>query len=191
MAYHLAQINIARLVAPLDDPKIAEFVALLEPINALADDASGFVWRLKSETGNATDIAYNDDPFVIVNVSVWESLDALAPTPTSPITQKCFATAPNGSRRWRSPATASGGFHSATSRALPRAASAWSTIRRMAPRRTPSGSLSTSPSPRTKVFASRPIFLSSFHKRKRPPEESAGRSHSCSRFQKNYRCLPL
>ena len=77
MAYHLAQINIARLVAPLDDPKIAEFVALLEPINALADDTPGFVWRLKSETGNATDIAYNDDPFVIVNMSVWESLDAL------------------------------------------------------------------------------------------------------------------
>ena len=77
MAYHLAQINIARLVAPLDDPKIAEFVALLEPINALADDTPGFVWRLKSETGNATDIAYNDDPFVIANMSVWESLDAL------------------------------------------------------------------------------------------------------------------
>ena len=67
MAHHLAQINIARLVAPLDDPKIAEFVAQLDPINALADEASGFVWRLKSEVGNATDIAYNDDPFVIVN----------------------------------------------------------------------------------------------------------------------------
>jgi len=77
MTHHLAQINIARLVAPLDDPRIAEFVALLEPINALADEASGFVWRLKSESGNATDIAYNDDPFVIVNMSVWESLDAL------------------------------------------------------------------------------------------------------------------
>ena len=77
MTYHLAQINIARLVAPLDDPRIVEFAALLEPINALADEASGFVWRLKSETGNATDIAYNDDPFVIVNMSVWESLEAL------------------------------------------------------------------------------------------------------------------
>jgi hypothetical protein len=77
MTYHLAQINIARLVAPLEDPRIAEFVALLEPINALADEAWGFVWRLKSETGNATDIAYNDDPFIIVNMSVWESLEAL------------------------------------------------------------------------------------------------------------------
>lgn len=77
MTHHLAQINIARLVAPLDDPRIAEFVAQLEPINALADEAPGFVWRLKSESGNATDIAYSDDSFVIVNMSVWESLDAL------------------------------------------------------------------------------------------------------------------
>ncbi len=77
MNYHLAQINIGRLVAPLDDPKIAEFVAQLEPINALADKAPGFVWRLQSESGNATDIAYNDDPFVIVNMSVWESVEAL------------------------------------------------------------------------------------------------------------------
>jgi Domain of unknown function (DUF3291) len=77
MPYHLAQINIGRLIAPIDDPKIAEFVAQLEPINALADAAPGFVWRLKSDSGNATDIAYNDDPFVIVNMSVWESLEAL------------------------------------------------------------------------------------------------------------------
>ena len=77
MNYHLAQINIARLIAPIDDPKIAEFVAQLEPINALADKAPGFVWRLQSSSGNATDIAYNDDPFVIVNMSVWESIGAL------------------------------------------------------------------------------------------------------------------
>src|SRR5436309_5762441 len=77
MIYQLAQINISRLVAPLDDPKIAEFVAQLEPINALADNAPGFVWRLKSESGNATEIAYNDDPFVIVNMSVWESIEPL------------------------------------------------------------------------------------------------------------------
>ena len=56
MTHHLAQINLARLVAPLDDPKISEFVAQLAPINALADEAPGFVWRLKSESGNATGI---------------------------------------------------------------------------------------------------------------------------------------
>jgi len=58
MTYHLAQINIARLIAPLDDPKIAEFVAQLEPINALADKAPGFVWRLQSESGNATQYSF-------------------------------------------------------------------------------------------------------------------------------------
>jgi hypothetical protein len=77
MNYHLAQINISRLLAPLDDPQIAGFVSQLEPINALADSAPGFVWRLKSDSGNATDIAYSDDPFVIVNMSMWESLQAL------------------------------------------------------------------------------------------------------------------
>ena len=77
MLYQLAQINISRLIAPIDDPKIAEFVAQLEPINAMADQAPGFVWRLQSAAGNATDIAYNDDPFVIVNMSVWESAPAL------------------------------------------------------------------------------------------------------------------
>lgn len=77
MDYHLAQINIGRLVAPLDDPRIAEFVAQLDPINALAEESPGFVWRLKSESGNATDIAYNDDPFVIVNMSVWNSVEDL------------------------------------------------------------------------------------------------------------------
>ena len=77
MAHHLAQINIGRLIAPVDDPKIAAFVAQLDSINAVADSYPGFVWRLQSSSGNATDIAYNDDPFVIVNMSVWESLEAL------------------------------------------------------------------------------------------------------------------
>jgi uncharacterized protein DUF3291 len=78
MNYHLAQINIGRLIAPIDDPKIAEFVAQLDPINALADKAPGFVWRLQSASGNATDIAYSDDdPSIMLNMSVWESLEAL------------------------------------------------------------------------------------------------------------------
>src|SRR5260370_3502860 len=77
MNYHLAQINIGRLIAPIDDPQIAEFVARLAPINAIADKAPGFVWRLQSESGNATDIAYNDDPTVMVKLSVLESLEAL------------------------------------------------------------------------------------------------------------------
>jgi hypothetical protein len=77
MNYYLAQINIGRLIAPIDDPKIAEFVGQLDAINALADKTLGFIWRLQSDSGNATDIAYSDDPFVIVNMSVWESIEAL------------------------------------------------------------------------------------------------------------------
>ncbi len=75
--HHLAQINIGRLIAPIDDPQIAEFVAQLDSINQLAEASPGFLWRLKSDEGNATDIPYNDDPFVIVNMSVWESIEAL------------------------------------------------------------------------------------------------------------------
>jgi len=77
MDFHLAQINIGRLVAPIDDPRIADFVAQLGPINALADSAPGFVWRLQSDSGNATDIPFSDDPFVMVNMSVWKSIEAL------------------------------------------------------------------------------------------------------------------
>ena len=77
MNFHLAQINIGRLIAPIDDPKIAGFVAQLDPINALADVAPGFVWRLQSASGNATDVPYSDDPSLIVNMSVWESIEAL------------------------------------------------------------------------------------------------------------------
>ncbi len=78
MTYHLAQINIGRLIAPIDDPKIAEFVAQLEPINALADNAPGFIWRLQSASGNATDIIYDErDRSIFLNMSVWESIGAL------------------------------------------------------------------------------------------------------------------
>lgn len=77
MGWHVAQINIGRLVAPLDDPRISGFVSQLASVNALADVAPGFVWRLQSGSGNATDIVYSDDPFVLVNMSVWESLEAL------------------------------------------------------------------------------------------------------------------
>jgi hypothetical protein len=77
MPHHIAQINIGRLIAPVDDPRIAEFVAQLDPINALADAAPGFAWRLQSASGNATDISYSADPRMAVNMSVWESLEAL------------------------------------------------------------------------------------------------------------------
>jgi len=75
--YYIAQINIGRIVAPIDDPIMAEFVAQLPPINALADESPGFVWRLQTEEGDATSVKVYDDDFVIINMSVWETVDAL------------------------------------------------------------------------------------------------------------------
>jgi heme-degrading monooxygenase HmoA len=78
----LAQVNVARLRAPLDSPLLADFVAALDPVNAAADAAPGFVWRLQTEDGNATSVqAFEWDAAgstgVIVNMSVWESPEAL------------------------------------------------------------------------------------------------------------------
>jgi hypothetical protein len=74
---HLAQVNVARPLEPLTSPLLAEFVAALAPVNALADAAPGFVWRLQTEDGDATAIRLPEDEGLIVNMSVWESLDAL------------------------------------------------------------------------------------------------------------------
>ena len=77
MQYHLAQLNIARGKGLIDDPIMAEFVANLDRINALAESHEGFIWRLKSDSGNATDIQAFDDPHLIVNLSVWKSVETL------------------------------------------------------------------------------------------------------------------
>jgi heme-degrading monooxygenase HmoA len=61
----------------MDGPVMTGFAAALDPINALADDAPGFVWRLQTEDGDATAIRPYDDERVMVNMSVWESLEAL------------------------------------------------------------------------------------------------------------------
>jgi hypothetical protein len=76
--FHIAQVNVGRLRAPVEAPETAEFVAALDPVNALADAAQGFVWRLQTEDGNATAIKLDNDPLYIVNMSVWVSIDALA-----------------------------------------------------------------------------------------------------------------
>ena len=76
--HHLAQVNVGRLRAPVDAPETAAFMAALDPINALADAAPGFVWRLQTDEGNATSVSFNDDPMVIINMSVWESIEALS-----------------------------------------------------------------------------------------------------------------
>lgn len=77
--YHLAQVNVGRLLAPVDDPRIADFRGALDQINALADAQPGFVWRLKGEGDNATDLRPDAaDALQAINASVWESPERLA-----------------------------------------------------------------------------------------------------------------
>jgi hypothetical protein len=75
--FHLAQLNIARMLAPIDDPLMASFSAQLDRINALAEQSPGFVWRLQTEDGDATTIQAFEDPLILVNMSVWESRESL------------------------------------------------------------------------------------------------------------------
>lgn len=74
---HLAELNIARLKYPLDDPRVAEFVDNLDRVNAVAERSEGFVWRLQDDSGDATDIRAFDDAMVIVNMSVWQAPEYL------------------------------------------------------------------------------------------------------------------
>jgi hypothetical protein len=75
--YHVAQYNIARLLEPLDSPRLADFMAALDPLNRLADESPGFVWRHQTADGNSTAIRVRDDHMIIINFSVWESIEAL------------------------------------------------------------------------------------------------------------------
>jgi GNAT superfamily N-acetyltransferase len=74
---NLTQLNIATLRHPIDDPRSADFVDGLAIVNGSGEQSEGYVWRLQSDGGDATDIQVFADPLVIVNLTVWESLDAL------------------------------------------------------------------------------------------------------------------
>ncbi|MGG7575983.1 DUF3291 domain-containing protein [Streptomyces sirii] len=78
-AFHLAQVNIGRIVAPLDGPELADFVAQLPEINALAERSPGFVWRMVDDEGeDATGFRPDErDDMLLINCSVWESVEAL------------------------------------------------------------------------------------------------------------------
>ncbi len=75
--FELAQLNVGRMLAPVDAPEIAGFVAELEPINRLADKSPGFIWRLQTPAGDATAIRPTEDDLFLINMSVWSSLEAL------------------------------------------------------------------------------------------------------------------
>lgn len=76
--YHIAQVNIGRVKAPVEDPIMAGFVARLDEINALAERSPGFVWRLQTSEGNATYFRpYPEDDRILINMSVWETIESL------------------------------------------------------------------------------------------------------------------
>jgi Domain of unknown function (DUF3291) len=77
MPHHIAQLNVGRAVAPLESPQLADFMAWLDAINAIADRSPGFVWRLQGDNGNNTSLKVTDEALFIINMSVWESIDAL------------------------------------------------------------------------------------------------------------------
>ena len=74
---YLAQINVARFRVAPHDPANAEFMAALDEVNAEAEAADGFIWRLVGDGNNATDIRLFADPHLLLNMSVWRDLEAL------------------------------------------------------------------------------------------------------------------
>jgi hypothetical protein len=75
--YHIAQLNVGTVRAPIDSPELAGFMAGIEPVNAIADAAPGFVWRLQDGDGPGATALRPRGPAFMVNMSVWESLEAL------------------------------------------------------------------------------------------------------------------
>lgn len=75
--YYIAQVNIGRIKGPLDGATMSGFVKRLDEINALADRSPGFVWRLQTEEGNATYLRPYEDDRVLLNMSVWQTIEAL------------------------------------------------------------------------------------------------------------------
>lgn len=75
--YALAQANIARALASMDDPIMQDFANALDEINQLAEKTEGFIWRMQDETGNSTNIKIFEDGMLLINMSVWEDADSL------------------------------------------------------------------------------------------------------------------
>ncbi len=77
---HLAELNIGRLIAPTNDPRVAEFMENLDRVNGLGKRMPGFVWMMEGSgepgTGN-TDAHIGDDPQFVANLSVWETPEQL------------------------------------------------------------------------------------------------------------------
>ncbi len=77
MSDPLAHANVARMLGPIEDSIMAGFVERLEPLNLLADESPGFVWRYQTDEGDATEVRVFNDELILFNMSVWESIEAL------------------------------------------------------------------------------------------------------------------
>lgn len=77
MTYHLAQLNVGRMLGERNDPIVADFFSQLDEINALAEQSEGFIWRLKDDDNNATAFRIFDDNTLLINMSVWDSIESL------------------------------------------------------------------------------------------------------------------
>ncbi len=76
--YHLAQINVGRLIHHRDDPANADFINGLDPVNAQADAAPGFIWRLVGDGNDATELVPDEsDPQLLINMSLWRDVESL------------------------------------------------------------------------------------------------------------------
>ena len=76
-AYHIAQLNIARMIAPLDDPMMADFVAYRGPINEVADASPGFVWQFPIAEDDMSSYGLYGEELILINYTVWDSIEAL------------------------------------------------------------------------------------------------------------------
>lgn len=74
---HLAQFNIGRLAHDLDDPRVADFVSGIDVLNRIAERSKGFVWKYETFAGGAVEVDVDDDPRIVVNLTVWDSVENL------------------------------------------------------------------------------------------------------------------
>lgn len=76
MDYNVAQVNIAKRLAPLDDPIMKDFIDNVDAINTIADQSLGFIWRMQNEDKVEGARIFKDDS-LIINISVWETIESL------------------------------------------------------------------------------------------------------------------
>jgi hypothetical protein len=128
MSRHLAQLNIGRLRHDVGDPRMAEFVDNLALVNGLAERSPGFVWRYRDDSGSAIDTRpFDGDPRMAINLSVWDSVEALERFVWQTVLNASMAIAINGSSAWTSVTSSCGGCRRDISRRCRRRSSGCAT----------------------------------------------------------------